>query len=419
MKLAILAPGSRGDIQPYVALGRGLQRAGHLVRVVTTRDHAALVTGSGLQLRSVDIDVQAELRQGKVGAALESGKLLGSFREFVAIARRATHLLVEQGLAASQGVDALLVGFSGLFVGHALAAKLGLPIIQAYNVPLTPTAERPGALFPGLSFWPRRVTHRLSHKLTRQLMWQTMRAAGQQARVEVLGLPAAPRFGPFDEPALRDGLTLYGLSPAVFPKPADWGPNIHVTGYWFLDEPAGWSPSAALAAFLERGAAPVYIGFGSMSNRKPAATAELVLEALRATGQRAILHTGWGGMRASELPDTVLMVDDVPHVWLFPRMAAVVHHGGGGTTAAGLRSGVPSIVVPFHGDQPYWGRQVAELGAGPRPIPRRRLTARRLAQAIEAAVTDSAMRRRAAELGTAIRAEDGVARAVELIGRGP
>lgn len=415
MKIAIIAPGSRGDIQPYAALGQGLQRAGHAVRIVTTQDHAQLVTEHGLDHWSVAIDVQAELRQGKAGAAMESGKLLGSFKQFADIARRAGRLLVQRAIDAGQGIDAVLTGFSGLFAGLSVAEKLGVPIIQAYNVPLTPTAECPGVLAPGLSFWPRGFTHRLGHKITRQLLWFASRSAYQAARKEVLGLPPAPFLGPFDDKPLRDGLILYGLSPAVFARPADWGANIHVTGYWFLDEPAGWSPPAALAEFLQRGPAPVYIGFGSMSNRQPGATAQLVVQALKSTGQRAIMLAGWGGLHSTDLPETVLMVDGVPHAWLFSRMMAVVHHGGAGTTAAGLRAGVPSIVVPFHGDQPYWGQQVAALGAGPRPIPRNRLSADRLARAIDAAVTDQEMRRRAAALGAAIRAEDGVARAVEAI----
>jgi sterol 3beta-glucosyltransferase len=152
-----------------------------------------------------------------------------------------------------------------------------------------------------------------------------------------------------------------------------------------------------------------------MSSRNPKETADLVLEAVARTGQRAIIHAGWGGLQRTDLPDSVLMVDGVPFSWLFPRVAAVVHHGGAGTTSAGLRAGVPSVVVPFFGDQPYWGQRVVDLGVGPAPIPRKKLTAERLVQAIQTAVTDQTMRQRAAELGAKIRAEDGVARAVAVV----
>jgi sterol 3beta-glucosyltransferase len=168
-------------------------------------------------------------------------------------------------------------------------------------------------------------------------------------------------------------------------------------------------------AFLQNGSKPIYIGFGSMGSRKPEETADLVLRALAQTQQRAILLSGWGGLSRSNLPDSVFMVNSIPHAWLFPRMAAVVHHGGAGTTAASLRAGVPSIVIPFFGDQPFWGQRVAALGVGPTPIPRQKLTSEKLAKAIEQALTDQTMRQRAANLGAQIRAEDGIANAVAAV----
>ena len=157
------------------------------------------------------------------------------------------------------------------------------------------------------------------------------------------------------------------------------------------------------------------MGFGSMGERRPAETTALVVEALRQTGRRAVLVTGWGGLDATDLPDNIYAARAIPHSWLFPRVAAVVHHGGAGTTAAGLRAGVPTIVVPFFGDQPFWGRRAADLGVGPQPIPRKKLTAEKLAAALEQALTDGRMQHRAAVLGEQIRAEKGVARAAEII----
>ncbi len=188
-----------------------------------------------------------------------------------------------------------------------------------------------------------------------------------------------------------------------------------MTGYWFLDPEEAWTPPADLAEFLQAGAPPIFIGFGSMSPRDPAAMMQVILQALARTQQRGIILSGWGGLHAADLPDAVYMLDSIPFSWLFPRVAAVVHHGGAGTTAAGLRAGVPSIIVPFFADQPFWGQRVADLGVGSQPIPRKQFTADRLAQAIEIAVTDQAMQQRAADLGAAIRSEDGIARAVEVI----
>ena len=242
-----------------------------------------------------------------------------------------------------------------------------------------------------------------------------MRLGDKLAREEVLGLPPAPFWGPYNADRLHHYPILYGLSPSVIPKPSDWDNNINVTGYWFLDSESDWTPPSDLMEFLQGGPPPVYIGFGSMSNRNPEKTVDLCLQALAKTQQRAIMLSGWGGLHKANLPDTVFMVDSIPHSWLFPRVGAVVHHGGAGTTAAGLRAGVPSIVIPFFGDQLFWGQRVAELGVGPEPIPRKKLTVERLAKAIKKAVTDQTMRQRAANLGAKIQAEDGIARVVAVI----
>jgi UDP:flavonoid glycosyltransferase YjiC (YdhE family) len=235
------------------------------------------------------------------------------------------------------------------------------------------------------------------------------------ARRKVLDIPLAPFSGPYKSKATRGLPILYGFSPSVIPVPSDWDDNIHVTGYWFVDEADDWTPPPALVDFLESGAPPVYIGFGSLSNRNPEETADLVIRALKLTNQRAILLSGWGGLHKTDLPESIFMINSIPHSWLFPRVAAVVHHGGASTTAAGLRAGVPSVIVPFYGDQPFWGRRIAELGVGQNPIPRAKLTSERLASAIQQAVTDKGMHERAAILGEKIRAEDGIARAAEVI----
>ncbi len=172
-----------------------------------------------------------------------------------------------------------------------------------------------------------------------------------------------------------------------------------------------------LVDFLQSGPAPVYIGFGSMAGRNPQQRGEIAVQALEQSGQRGVLLTGWGGLQPHDLPHSVLAVDSVPHDWLFPRMAAVVHHGGAGTTAAGLRAGKPTVIAPFFGDQPFWGRRVAELRVGPDPIPQKRLSVENLVGAIRLAVGDQAMHRRAEELSQQIRAEDGIGRAVELVDR--
>jgi sterol 3beta-glucosyltransferase len=415
MRLTFIAPGSRGDVEPYIALGRGLQAAGHTVRLVTHENFDSLVTSYGLEFWPVAGNVQDIAQSDAMSGLLEKGNFVAILALMAKEAERGALNLTRAVLAACQGADLLVAGIGGVLTGAALAEKFGLPLLQAYYIPMTPTRAYPSFLFPGL---PQRLNgsiNRLSYHLARQMIWQGFRSADRRARREVLALPAAPWWGPFNSTSLQHVPVIYGYSPSVIPPPPDWDSSIHVTGYWFLDPVEDWSPPPALDAFLSAGPPPVYIGFGSMSSRKPEETAALILQALEQAGQRAILLSGWNGMRAGDLPETVMMVDTVPYSWLFPRMAAVVHHGGAGTTSAGLRAGVPSVVVPFFGDQPYWGRLVANLGVGPAPLPRKKLSAERLAQAIRTAVSDGGMRRRAAALGENIRAEDGVANAVAVV----
>ncbi len=415
MRIAIIAPGSRGDVQPYIALGKGLQEAGHVVRLVTHVDFEELVNSHGVEFWPVKGSVQAIAQSQEMRARLATGNFLAVMSQMAKEAQRGARVLAEGGLAACQGMELVLAGIGGLFVGLALAEKLDLALLQAYYIPFTPTRAYPSFLLPRLPSWPGGSLNRLSYHLARQILWQGFRSADKLARREVLGLPPAPFWGPHNADRVHDLPILYGFSPSVIPKAPDWEEDVHVTGYWFLDPAADWTPPAALMEFLQAGPPPVYVGFGSMSNRNPEETTDLVLQALTRSKQRGIMLSGWGGLHKAELPDTVFMLDSAPFSWLFPRVAAVVHHGGAGTTSAGLRAGVPSVVIPFFGDQPYWGQRVAELGVGTEPIPQRKLTVERLVQAIHQAVTDPAMRQRAAKLGSKIQAEDGVARAVAVI----
>ena len=414
MKIAIMAMGSRGDVQPYIALGKGLKAAGHFVRLITHQNFERLVTSHGLEFYPVKGDVQAVVESPEMLKLLEQGNFLAINAHTAKLVRSAAIDWAQDGIAACRGIDLLVAGVGGLYLSIALTQKLNIRFLQAYIFPFTPTTAFPAIVLPQSISRLGGTVNRLSHHLFRQMMWQGFRQADRLARQQVLNLPPAPFWGSYNSAALRQYPTLYGFSSSVIPQPSDWQ-NTQVTGYWFLDAAADWTPPAALMKFLNSGKPPVYIGFGSMGSRKPVATAALVLAALDRSGQRGILLSGWGGLSQANLPDTVLMVESIPHSWLFPRMAAVVHHGGAGTTAAGLRAGVPSIVIPFFGDQLFWGQRVAKLGVGTAPIPRKQLTVELLAQAIDRAVTDLVMIRQAANLGAKIQAEDGIAHAVAVI----
>jgi UDP:flavonoid glycosyltransferase YjiC (YdhE family) len=394
-----------------------LKQAGVDVRVVSHQDFEPLVCSHGLAFLPVPGDIQNIVQGMAMRERIEGGNFLLLMAEMAKEAKRGALALAKSALAASRDADLLLAWLGGVFVGLAVVERLEIPLVQAYLVPFTPTEEFASPLVPRSPAWLGGYFNRLSHHMTRQLMWQGFRAADRLARREVVGVPAAPFWGPFGSEAVRSQPVLYGFSSSVILAPAGWAGRASVTGYWFLDSAGDWVPPASLTAFLAGGPSPVYIGFGSMGRRHPEATAALVVEAVQRIGVRAVLLSGWGGLQPANLPETIYALESIPHAWLFPQMAALVHHGGAGTTGAALRAGVPSVVVPFFGDQPFWCERISALGVGPRPLPNKALSPDRLVRAIDQALTDHTMRARAAELGEKIRAEDGIARAVDIIVR--
>jgi len=233
-------------------------------------------------------------------------------------------------------------------------------------------------------------------------------------RKQTLNLPPLPIKGYFHQLGTEQIPILNGFSPSVVPRPEDWNEHIHITGYWFPEEQR-WQPPADLEAFINTGPPPVFIGFGSMPVKNPDKVTRVILNALDQSGQRGILHAGWGGLGNQLLPDNVYKIDYVPYSWLFPQMAMVIHHGGSGTTGDGLRAGVPTCAVPFLFDQNFWGERIAALGAGPNPIKQKNLGVERLKQAIQLGTDNPQIRQNAAKLGQKIRAEDGIKNALEVI----
>lgn len=416
MHLTFLAVGSRGDLQPYLALAEGFQRAGHRVRLATHAVFQELVESRGLEFALLSMNPQEMLKKEAGQAWLAAGSNpIRFFQQMNRAFRPLIYQLLTDCWNVCQGTDAILL--SPLAAGaYSVAEKLGVPCALGSLQPGFPTRAFASPYAPALPLGP--LYNRLSYELVRlpkRFFGRSFWNGINEWRKEFLGLPpfsADELIAQADSGKLP---LLYGFSPAVVPPPTDWPAWVHVTGYWFLDQPPTWQPPADLVAFLQAGPPPVYVGFGSMAGSDPQQATETVLRALQQSGQRGILLTGWGGLSRAALPESVFVVDSIPHDWLFPQVAAVVHHGGAGTTAAGLRAGVPSILVPFFGDQPYWGRRVAELGVGPHAIPQKQLTAERLAGAIRLATSDRAMQERATALGQRIRDEDGIGQACALL----
>jgi UDP:flavonoid glycosyltransferase YjiC (YdhE family) len=411
LRITILTLGSRGDVQPYLALAVGLQRAGYSVRVASHAIFEFLIRGYGVDFALVRFNPRDVVNNPEVQKAKSN-----IFR-FMRTVRRLVGpqylQIFDDFWYASQDADAIIASPTASNA-YDCAQELQVPLILGLLQPLIPTRVFPSFFLPP---FPRfsGIFNRATHHLFDQLLWQNVRSSVNQWRKVRLGLRSAAFFGPYRRQRAARVPCLIACSPSVIPKPPDWQEWHYVTGYWFLEPHSDFRPPPHVESFLQSGPPPVYVGFGSMAQEQPEWLAGVVADALEQSNQRGILASGWGWSQPAMLPDTILQVDQVSHQWLFPRMAALVHHGGAGTAATALQSGVPSIVVPFGGDQHHWGRILVTAGVSPCVLPIDDLTTEALAHAITLATNDHVLRTRASTLGESIRKEDGVSRAVEIV----
>jgi UDP:flavonoid glycosyltransferase YjiC (YdhE family) len=415
MQVAIITIGTRGDIQPYIALGQGFQAAGYDVKLVTFQAFESSVRGSGLDFSAVSGDLASLMIMDWTQAQIEGGgKSIGSLGS---IAQDAEGLLVQlmaDCLQACQGAEALIGSVVGGLAGQAVAQKLGVPYCSAYLQPLDRTSAFPNSfsLFPFPPRWlffGKRVYNWTTNVFSARLFWLLFGKVLNRARLRALHLPA---FSPKQRYP-----TLYGYSPAVLPKLANWDERIAVTGYWFLDQGETWQTPCALEQFLASGVPPISIGFGSMAGRSAKKVLPLYLEAASRPRQRVVLLSKREDVEGLEISENVFRIESAPHDWLFPHMAAVVHHGGAGTTGAALRAGVPQIVLPFIADQHFWAQRIAELGVGTEPLKHKKLSVEKALRAMRTVTQDQSMRERARLLGEKVQQEHGVEEAVRAFGR--
>ncbi len=419
MNIFIVTLGSRGDVQPYVALGKGLREAGHTVTICTCSAFESFITEQGLLYGYMSNDFLDLLDSTEGRAAIEDTVgVFGAIKTTMKLMKQANVInrqaMKEQWAAAQVSDPDLLIFHPKALGGAHIAEKLGIPALLAVPAPvIVPTGDYPVIGLPNLPLgsWYNRLGYQLISK-----GYGVYNGMANEFRQETLGLDkranaALPLIQPDDQPMP----VLHSISQYVLPRPHDWDDQAYLTGYWFLDQGVDWQPSAELQAFLDAGDPPVYVGFGSMAGRDPQRLARIVVDALLQAGVRGIIASGWGGIQVGDLPETIFKIDQAPHDWLFPRVAAVVHHGGAGTTAAGLRAGRPTVICTFIADQPFWGDRVHKLGVGSQPIPQKKLTAAKLAAAIHEVTTDPAIKRNAEALGAKIRGEDGIANAIRVI----
>jgi sterol 3beta-glucosyltransferase len=410
MHVTLITYGSRGDVEPFVALGRGFLRVGDEVRVVAPEVFESLVTVHGIDFVGLPGEPDRLVQNLVDMAGRNPLRMVSAMSRFVLPLAAGVFERVQQ---ACTGTEVIIHSFLLTQAGHEVARALGIPDVSAQFFPIfSTTAEFAAVVFPDLPLG--RPYRRLSHEMTTQIFRQGGRVLYWWVRRANPHLPRLQAW-PFSRENKRRPPVLYAFSPHVVPRPRDWPADAHITGYWFLDDTGDWQPPQGLLDFLDAGPRPIAIGLGSTVTQRPDEIAHTVLRALALSGQRGVLvGRAWPQIAMSA---DVYALDFAPYGWLFPRMSAVVHHGGAGTTGVGLQAGVPNVVVPFTSDQPFWGRRVYELGAGPRPIPTQKLSAEKLAEALGKSVTDDSMRSLARELGERLGAEDGVSRAVGLVRR--
>jgi sterol 3beta-glucosyltransferase len=412
VRCTILAIGSRGDVQPLIALGSGLKAAGVDVRLATHVDFATAVAAQGLEFFPLEGHASAFF-SGAAGSAFRDR--VRRPEDFRRLFDNYLSLFLTKFLKgawqASADADVVL---SWSRCAPALAERLRVPV---FVVALNPVLHLPTFTFPNPFQGPTRLRlGPLFNRWSWRLAVPATRIGEQQVsrwRQETLGLP--PLDWRADLRQLRRLPHLLGYSTSVLPRPFDWPSGIHVTGYWFLDAPDDYVPNAALQTFLDAGKPPVAIGFSSQVGRNTAAITRTVVDAVTAADVRALLVTGFGGLKGVEFPARIFPVQTVPYEWMLPRVSAIVHHGGAGSTASALRFGVPNGAVTFGFDQQLWGERVHALRAGPAPLPATQLTVEALSRTLRQLTSNPKMRAMAQAASRRIRSEDGVSAAVSTI----
>lgn len=426
MHVMLMTYGTRGDAQPFVALGRRLIDKGHRVTVAAPERFAGFITDHDLEFAPLTDALIALMDDPQFAHAsnpkASTFQKLGSLLSVGKKARGLQDTLLDDIFRAiDQGKPDIIVFHPKTFGALPIGRHFGIPVVMAQLIPsFIPTGDYPHMGIPDLGLrdtlgrWYNRVTGKLVYRvLNATLRRQVCRwAARRQNGINAKGLDILQSCKSGTLPIV------HAFSNAVINRPKDWPTHATVTGYWFLDGTTQTNPpDLALQNFVESHKNLVYIGFGSMPGNNPTAMAEMIAKAVSQADVSAIVATGWGGMDNINSPSNILAVREVPHDWLFPKVDIVIHHGGAGTCAAALRAARPSIIIPFFGDQPFWAKRLHGLGVAPRPIKPAKLDAAMLASRIKTVLETPSYRNNAARLANQIANEDGIADAIAEITR--
>ncbi|XP_010525204.1 PREDICTED: sterol 3-beta-glucosyltransferase UGT80B1 isoform X2 [Tarenaya hassleriana] len=416
LKIAILVVGTRGDVQPFLAMAKRLQEFGHRVRLATHVNFSSFVRSAGVEFYPLGGDprvLAGYMARNKGLIPSGPGEISKQRKQLKAIIESLLPACTEPDMETGAAFRAQAIIANPPAYGHVhVAEALGIPIHMFFTMPWTPTQE----FSHPLARVPQRAGNWLSYIVVDLLIWWSIRAYINDFRKRKLDLAPIAYFSTYHG-SIAHLPTGYMWSSHIVPKPSDWGPLVDVLGYCFLNLGSKYQPQEDFVRWIKRGSPPIYIGFGSMPLDDPKKTMDIILETLRDTGQRGIVDRGWGGLgNLSEVPENVFLLEDCPHDWLFPQCSAAVHHGGAGTTATGLRAGCPTTIVPFFGDQFFWGDRIHQKGLGPSPIPISQLNVENLSNAITFMLQPE-VKSRVMELAKLLENEDGVAAAVDAFHR--
>ena len=369
MNISLLTYGSRGDVEPFIALANGLVQAGHHVNLAAPEGFSNLLNNDQVNYFGFPGEPQQMVENLVHQAGNNRLRMIASIADFVQPLAVEVMNLVR---TASREADLIIHSFLLTSAGFEIAQELGIPDISAQFFPVfTSTGEFPAPTFPDLPLG--KFYRRLTHQLVTGIFWRGSRFLYQRIQSKNADLPDLTAW-PFNPNNARQTPILYAFSPLVVPQPRDWGESVSITGYWFLDDHESWSPDQELINFIEEGDPPVIVAFGSSSSLDMDRFYQKIIKALTLSNQRGILVGANPDLQG--IPSTVFQVDNVPYQWLFKHSIAVIHHGGAGTTGQGLAAGVPNIILPFTSDQPFWARRVFKLETGPKPLSPKRFTSR-------------------------------------------
>lgn len=385
MRAILTNLGSTGDVWPFIALAAELRRHGHEPILALSPNFAGLAKQHGLAFAPIGQELELEKLRDMAADILTARNSAAQTRPLLISALQAMPDMFRELRDLARDADVMICG-TAQPAGRMVHETLGIPFVSIHTV--------------SFAVWGTTALR------------QSVAPVINAYRVRE-GLPALR--DPIVADAHSPQLAIHAISRYVLRRPADWPSHYHVTGYFYLDDADDWQPPADLVEFFAAGEPPVIIGFGSAMHHDPAALTDLVLEAIRRAGCRAILQQGWSGLGERELPENVHIIGFAPHSWLFPRAACVVHHGATGTTGATFRAGVPGVYVPHAYEHPLNAEVARQLGCAGPAIPYARLTAERLGSAIAATLANPSYRQAAAALGEQVRAEQGVQTARQLI----